>query len=210
MTTILFDLDGTLVDSRLGILGSLQHAVRIVFPDIDIASLNFKIGPPVREIMKAALISVNESQLSLLESAFRSHYDTEGWKTVVVYPGVGETLKNLKKRGIAMHVFTNKPKTPTTLMLNYLGLEKYFTEVYSLDTRNPSFKDKAEMAKSLLEKCQSNLKSTFFVGDSDEDRNAAEKCGAAFLGIEYGYGTFSKATNEIPSITSFSQLLTLV
>jgi phosphoglycolate phosphatase-like HAD superfamily hydrolase len=109
-----------------------------------------------------------------------------------------------------MHVITNKPKTPTALMLNHLRLADYFTEVFSPDTRRHPFKDKVEMAKSLLEKCQPDLKSTFFVGDSEEDQNAAKKCGAAFIGIEYGYGTFSKTSNEVLGITSFPQLLTLV
>jgi len=208
--TLFFDLDGTLVDSSPGIIGSLKQAVGVVLPELEVANLKFKIGPPVREIMKTALRSVNDQQLSLLESAFRTSYDDNGWKMATPYPGVYETLLSLRQRGIKMYVITNKPSAPTMQMLTHLELVNYFTHILSRDSRKPPFANKSEMITFLIKEYHIKSNSCCVVGDSDEDQDAAKKCKVRFIGIEFGYGTFSKTENNASSVQSFSGLLSLV
>lgn len=210
MTNLLFDLDGTLVDSGVGIIGSLKETIGNVLPYIDVDGLDFKIGPPIREILKTALGSVTDSQLTLLESRFRASYDRRGWKLSSLYPGVDKTLSVLLERGISMYVITNKPITPTIQILSMLRLANYFTHVLSRDSRKPYFANKTDMIRFLIAKHKIKCKSAYVVGDSEEDRKAATECGIRFIGIEYGYGTFDRSNGNFCSIRSFPDILTLL
>jgi phosphoglycolate phosphatase len=97
---LIFDLDGTLVDSRQGILFSLRKAVSQVKPERQPDSLEFNIGPPVREMFIQTLKKPSVKILDKLEASFRSIYDGEGWKMTRLFPGVIDTLDEFHTRNI--------------------------------------------------------------------------------------------------------------
>src|SRR5690349_17735314 len=117
---LIFDLDGTLVDSRPGIQRSLRAAILRVFPHVDPGVLDFEIGPPVRQMFQQTLKTVNPMELQQLELAFRTSYDSDGWKQTNAYTGVDETLDKLTRRGNICYVVTNKPALSTSRILTHL------------------------------------------------------------------------------------------
>ncbi len=204
--SLIFDLDGTLVDSRAGILDSLKKAVMVVLPQQDVEYLHFKIGPPIREIMQSALGLSDEIKLAALEMAFRSNYDSDGWKMVSIYPGVEEVLSQLRQRGSRLFILTNKPQEPTSYILPYLGLDHYFEGILNRNSCQPPFRDKVEMLMFLLVEYHIERGDALYIGDSTEDLDAAEECQVGFIGIEYGYGSFS-GRKHMQLIRSFPELM---
>jgi phosphoglycolate phosphatase len=149
---LIFDLDGTLVDSRPGILFSLRQAVRQVMVGANPDDLEFRIGVPVREMFKRTLKKPSRGLLDQLEAAFRVSYDGEGWTLSAPYPGVIETLNEFQALEVPMYIVTNKPGFSTGQILSHLGMESYFLEVVSPDSRHPKFKGKTESLRAVLDK----------------------------------------------------------
>lgn len=207
---LIFDLDGTLVDTRPGIQHALRQAVRQVFPGLDLAGFEFKIGPPVREVIEQGLKTTRPEELDQLEAAFRGCYDTEGWKMSSLYPGVLETLEQLRQRGNSLYIATYKPGSVTKRILTYHHLLPFFDEVISPDSRQPKFVDKEEEICYLMDQHNLSRQNTVYLGDSPEDMSAAEVCGISFLGLEYGYGMFSSPVLLGRLVRSFPELLSKV
>ena len=204
---LIFDLDGTLVDTRPGILFSLRQAIRQVFPDSQPDSLEFTIGPPVREVLQRALENTPKKELDKLEAAFRSSYDGEGWKMTQLFSGVIETLKAFQARDIPMYILTNKPGFSTGQILSHLGLSPFFLEVVCLDSRQPQFKGKNESLRYLLDKYALKSENLVYVGDSMDDLFTAEAFNVPFVGVEYGYGSFRDLAKPVHLIREFPGLL---
>lgn len=207
---LVFDLDGTLVDSRPGILHALRTAARQVQPEIDAAGLEFQIGPPVREMLQSGLQTSDPEELDRLEAAFRASYDGGGWKMTEVYPGLLDTLDTLSRRGIVCHIVTNKPAFATARILIHLGLSRYFDGVLCPDMRAPKFASKSEMLAFLLETRRIATENALYLGDSADDLYAAANCGLGFIGIEYGYGELPQTGERFRRVHSCAEILSVV
>ncbi len=185
---ILFDLDGTLIDSFPGIEHSARVAVSAVMPERELPDLRRLIGPPIREVLRQAVNGAEPGMLDELERRFRTSYDDEGWRKSAAYHGVAEALSRLSHAKLKSFVVTNKPTLPAKRILRRLGLLEYFEEVISLNSRTPPFPSKAEAAMYLISMHGLNLSATLFVGDSLDDARAAQSCGLRFIAVTYGYG----------------------
>jgi phosphoglycolate phosphatase len=204
---LIFDLDGTLIDSATGIHNSLEQTVRQVFPDTDPRTLELKVGPPLRVVMSRALEGVTEQDLNKLEVVFDRVYAREGWKTSVLYPKVRETLEELRLRDTHIFLVTNKSSLPTSRILSNLELTPFFLDVICPDSRIPPFSDKAESLQFLLDKYHLFAEDTIYIGDTIEDLSSAKACGVAFIGFQYGYGTFHDTDDTLCLLKSFTELL---
>lgn len=193
---ILFDLDGTLIDSLPGIEYSTRAAIAAVIPQRELPDLRRLIGPPVREVLRRAAGEAGPDALDDLERQFRISYDTQGWRKSVAYDGVAEVLSGLSQAQLKCFVVTNKPALPTKKILDELGLLKYFKEVVSLDSRTPPFISKAEATEYLINRHGLRVPATLFVGDSIDDACAAESCGLRFAAATYGYGGVHSASDS--------------
>ena len=185
---IFFDLDGTLVDSYPGILFSFETAMKEVIPDRGIPDFVRFVGPPVREVFRLALAENDPKILESLEVSFRKSYDAVGFKKTNLYPGVFESVEFLHKSGKICHILTNKPKNPTLKILECLSLNPFFTEIFTPDSRQPSFVSKEEAALEAKRFLQLNPSDALVVGDSKDDASAAKVCGFNFAAVTYGYG----------------------
>jgi phosphoglycolate phosphatase len=173
---VIFDLDGTLVDSVPGIAFSIDSALRACGFPASRRELAPLIGPPVREILAAVSGAGNSEALDRLERAFRASYDVEGWRRTEWLPGVPDMLWNLMTGGIVLWVATNKPALPTGRILSELNLAGFFREVACRDSR---FASKAALLIDLLARNGMNRDECLMVGDTAEDGRAAEAAGIA-------------------------------
>jgi phosphoglycolate phosphatase len=214
LANVLFDLDGTLVDTLPGIEYSSQVAVRAVLLNREFTGLRQRIGPPIREIFHQTFPEVAPEVLDRLERHFRASYDSEGWKKSVAHPMVSATLRQLVDWGVQCFVVTNKPAAPTGRILRHLGLWEYFKETISPDSRPVPFTSKVEAIAFLLSKHSLEIGYSAFVGDSEDDACAARTCNLPFVAVKYGYGagvdTRCDDTKCLAILSEFSQLLSLV
>jgi len=185
---VIFDLDGTLVDSRSGIEYSVRAALRAVFQGRSYPGLRLHIGIPIRRIFSEILDDPTSLLLDQLERQFRASYDSIGWKQSRAYRGAAKVLSCLTRSGIGCFVATNKPLHATRCILEHLNLHGFFREVVTPDSWNPPFSSKRDVVAHIMQRYCLNADETMFVGDSLEDRSAADANGLPFGAVTYGYG----------------------
>ena len=197
-SAILFDLDGTLIDSLPGIENAVDQAVAALPGSKRARSLRPLIGPPIRGIFQQAVVPTpTPEQLDELERAFRSAYDGGAWRLTLLHSHALETLRTLQGAGIRLFVVTNKPKLPTARILAELGLVGYFEALVSRDSRHPPFSSKAEMLCATVSDRRLTPASCLYVGDTPEDLEAGTAAGLAVALVPHGYGAFD--SHSLPS-----------
>jgi len=183
-----FDLDGTLVDSRPAIEKAAQIAIARVAPSYSGRCVTAAIGPPIREMFGAVLETVDPALLDALVAAFRETYDSDVCRETAAYPGVPQLLARIAASGASSFVLTNKPYAPTWLILSSLDLESHLREIVTPDSAPEPFISKTKALAALLERHGFAAVSAVMVGDSADDAAAAEACGVVFAAALYGYG----------------------
>ena len=195
--SIIFDLDGTLIDSAASILASLQ----VVFDEASILpsqALNENlIGPPLQQIILEVLGDEHHDSIPELIKRFKFHYDTNGYLNTVVYTGIQEMLVKLKHKNIDLYIATNKRIAPTQSILNHLGWTDFFKKVYALDYFQPALPDKSTMLSRILKDLEKDAHDLVYVGDRAEDAIAANKNSIPFLWATWGYGEGVGNTEKI-------------
>jgi phosphoglycolate phosphatase len=185
---IIFDLDGTLVNSAPGVLGALRYVMKkhqIDSPTILSADL---IGPPLREMLVSLSGSSTDVDLGLMEQTFKAYYDDAGVFESTIYEGVTQMLDDLKADGHKLFIATNKRTTPTRSLMKHFSWEKYFLGIYSLDSSTFPVKDKAALLDCIVNMHSLLKDETIYIGDRPEDRDSARKCNLKFMHATWGYG----------------------
>ena len=118
---IFFDLDGTLLDSLPGIAFSIEQAFDACGLPMRPIDLVQTIGPPIRTILALAATQASDSDLDLLERAFRSSYDSVGWQKTLLFPGSNLMLQEAHGLGIQLFVVSNKPRHISVKILEREG-----------------------------------------------------------------------------------------
>jgi phosphoglycolate phosphatase len=185
---LIFDLDGTLIDSAPGILSTLMHVAsehKINCAD----KLNPElVGPPLRDILNE-LTGWQQEQIIIdaMVRTFILHYDKKGVLETKVYCGIPEILKTLKEKKHTLYIATNKRMAPTQVLMEYFSWNKYFDGVYSLDFFKPPLKNKASILHNIIDIHGLYLPDTIYIGDRLEDYDSANQVGMNFLCASWGY-----------------------
>lgn len=204
---ILFDLDGTLVDSLPGIEFSVDACLAECNTSRHERDLRVLIGPPIRAILQELVPEANHSQLLLLEQSFRKFYDNEGWRKTVLHEGALETLNKLRMAGFRLFLVTNKPQLPTRQILNMFGLTDLFTDTVCRDTKAPPFQSKAEMLQYVISAYGLDPAECVYVGDSLEDFRAAAEARMPVALVAHGYGLLQPELADCTVLNKLSDVL---
>lgn len=209
---VIFDLDGTLIDSAPSILACFAEtlAAQGIAPALPLTET--LIGPPLRETLRKLSGIEDESRLGSMIEDFKQHYDVAGYKETRVFPGVDEMLRKLRDAGLRLHIATNKRLRPTRLILSYLGWTDLFAAVYASDLRTPSFRSKSEMLSELVQVESIARSQAVYVGDRSDDMLAAANNALGFIAAAWGYRDDDMLAGNEPVIsaensTQISQVL---
>ena len=206
---IIFDFDGTLVNSEITIKQCFQSITSYLAPErVDYAK-DILIGPPLRDTASEILGPNHQDQLDEFVKKFIEMHDDHAIKNTQPYAGVIETLKKLSLKGISMAVATNKRYAPTIKLINHFDWQKYFTSIECSDSQS-QIRNKDKMIQEILK--NTNFTKAFFVGDTVNDGLSANLNQLPFILARYGYGRdqdWSKV-NVKKDIQNFSEILQLI
>jgi phosphoglycolate phosphatase len=190
---VIFDLDGTLIDSRLDLVHSVNAALRHIgrpeLPDGVIASY---VGDGAPILIQRALggETVGEAVIRKGLEFFLSYYREHKLDHTTVYPGIAEALaaiqKSLNGAPRKMAVLTNKPVIPSRAIVEALGLGPFFSQIYggnSFTTKKPD----PEGARKLLAEIGVRPEQAAIVGDSHVDIQTGRNAGLWTVGVTYGF-----------------------
>lgn len=185
---VLFDLDGTLTDSGLGITNSVKYALGKYGIEVADRSELFRfIGPPLVDSFQLFYGFSPEEALEITH-VYREYYSTKGIFENEVYDGIEELLKKLNENGKRVIVATSKPEPFAKRILDHFGLSQYF-EYIAGSNMDETRSTKAEVIEYALESCGiTDLSKAVMVGDREHDIIGAKKIGMKSIGVLFGYG----------------------
>ncbi|HRP26065.1 MAG TPA: HAD hydrolase-like protein [Thauera sp.] len=188
---VLFDLDGTLIDSAPAILASYREAFAAAGREAVMPIDAGIVGPPLLETLQMLAGTRDAGVIEALAAHFKASYDTRGYRETAAYEGVGEMLARLVGAGCRLSIATNKRLHPTQLILAHLGWAAHFDAVYALDLFEPRLPHKAAMIARLLQDRGIAREQAVYVGDRSEDGESADANGLPFLAATWGYGSLA-------------------
>ncbi len=188
-TTLLFDLDGTLTDPKVGITESIRYALaKLERPYPPDASLDWCIGPPLQESF-AKLLQNDDPQLGQEAlRLFRERFSTVGLFENVPYPTISGVLSTLQAAGLNLFIATSKPAVYAQQIVEHFELAHYFKVVYGSEL-NGRFTHKNELIRHILQQEKLDPQHTLMIGDREHDILGAKANDVAAAGVTWGYGS---------------------
>lgn len=205
--SIIFDLDGTLIDSAPSILAGFEYVLKVNGMEPLVPLTSSVIGPPLLPTLKMLGGVNDETKLLQMAGQFKEFYDSEACLLSQPYDAVDDGLKKLVELGYELHIATNKRYTPTRNILKYLGWDGLFNSVYTLDKDGASFNSKSQMIERQLKDCGLSADQAVYVGDRSEDMEAAQNNQLNFVGVSWGYGEFPVSVKVIQSFNELDSLV---
>ena len=208
-TSILFDLDGTLVDSGEGVLKCAELALRhFNLPIPSPEEMRTFVGPPLRDSFLRFGCTEEMAQEAIV--VYRRRYTTVGKFELFVYPGIEKLLQDLTAVGCKLYVATSKPESVSVEILQHLGLARYFTYIAGAD-QNKGRSTKSEVIAYLLAQ-MGDLDGSLMVGDTAYDVIGSAQHGIPCAGVSWGYGTRKSIEDAQPAVIvdSTEELLSFI
>lgn len=198
ITTVLFDLDGTLTDPFVGITRSIQYALERMEADIPLAEdLSWCIGPPLWDSFRVLLQSDDRAVLDRAVAFYRERYSDVGLLENTLIAGIPELLEGLRDAGAVLHVCTSKPNLYAGRIVEHFGLRPFFGTVYGSEA-DGTRSAKAELIAHILEGEGLEASDVAMVGDRKHDLIGANANGVAGVGVLWGYGSREELAAESP------------
>ncbi|MBH3364208.1 phosphoglycolate phosphatase [Pseudomonas fulva] len=202
---VMFDLDGTLVDSVPDLAAAVDRMLlELGRPAAGLDAARHWVGNGAQVLVRRALAgdidhagvddALAEQALALFMDAYAESHDL-----TVVYPGVQDTLRWLRKRGVEMALITNKPERFVGPLLDQMKLGSYFRWIIGGDTLAQKKPDPAALL-FVMQMAGVTPQQALFVGDSRSDVLAAKAAGVQCVGLTYGYNHGRPIEEESPSL----------
>ena len=189
---ILFDLDGTLTDSGLGIMNCAKVALThfgLPIPNED--EMRKFVGPPLKDSFHKH--GVPEDRISEAVSVYRNRYLTIGMYENFPYSGIPELLENLNRQGHKLYVATSKPEHLAVAILEHFNLAHCFAHICGAAADDSRGK-KEEVIQYLLDKMETR-ENLVMVGDTIFDVLGAKALHIPAIGVAWGYGDVAEMKN---------------
>ncbi len=194
---VVFDLDGTLVDSRLDIASSVNQALRAAgAPEVPAGRIIPLIGEPLSGILEHLLPPDLKDRLPVAVEAYKAHYFDHCFDRSRLYPGVRECLERM--RGLCLAVATTKMTYMAVRLVEAAGLASYFSLVQG--SEGIPYKPDPEVLRIVLRKTGKPAARSWMVGDTVYDIQAGKAAGMRTCAVTYGIGSREALEREKPDL----------
>jgi len=185
---LLFDLDGTLTDPKIGITKSVNYALQKFDREVDdLDQLIPFIGPPLLDSF-IQYCGLTDEQAHQAIGYYREYFSVTGLYENAVFPGIKPLLAELVRQQKRLFVATSKPTDFSERILAHFGLTAYFERVVGSNLDGTRV-NKAEVIAAVLSEIPlTNRQQTLMIGDRLHDILGAKICGLDSIGVAYGYG----------------------
>lgn len=187
---VIWDLDGTLINSEREVLDALIKSAREAGLNEDSQKAAFRVGPTIDKILDAAFDEgvLTPQKKSGIIAAFRNNYDNCGFNNTSAFEGVEDILRG---ETFVHHIVTNKPDLATGRILEKLNWKSFFASVITPYSFMTGAKDKRKSKSELFALCMADFPNARFVGigDMDTDAKAALDNNIPAIGVLWGTGT---------------------
>lgn len=183
---IIFDLDGTIADTSEGILDSHKHTLKIMGRAIPSdTELKKYIGGNLMNIYIENFGFKTEEARTAID-IYRNRYASVGIHKAVLYPEIITILNFLKENGFMLGIATLKIEKFANIMLEEMGVKKYFNYICGMDAKDTL--SKAKLIQKCMDLSLCNREQVVVIGDSNNDLIGAQEVGVNFIGVTYGFG----------------------
>ncbi len=205
---VLFDLDGTLLDTSEGIKHSVAFAIQALGyqPLPNEVVLQF-VGPPIQNSLITHLgVSVEEAQKGA--NIFRDYYKSEALFEAALYPDILLMLSKLKDNGIKIGVATYKREDYAIDLLKHFGIADYCDVIHGADNENKL--TKADIIEICIRELREKKDDIILVGDTEHDAKGANDAGIGFIAVTWGFGFKSNCdVTQYPCLAIINNVLEL-
>ncbi|MNH94770.1 5'-nucleotidase [compost metagenome] len=194
---VLFDLDGTLTDPKVGITKSVQYALHRFGIEVnDLDQLNSFIGPPLM-LSFQELYGFTEAQANQAIRYYREYFQDQGIYENELYDGMIELLSLLKNQNRTLVIATSKPAVFAERILSYFHVDMYFDFICGSEL-DGTRSDKAEIIQYILTRMQISNHAAIMIGDRKFDIIGANQNDVDAIAVAYGYGSKQELTESHP------------
>lgn len=184
---VLFDLDGTLINSEIGIFAGVRHSLATVGADVpDDSVLRSWIGPPLR-VSFGDLLDGDSERVEQAVAAYSQRFHDVGWSEHTVYPGIAELISALAGAGHKLAVVTSKVRPHAEPIIKHLPFSDAFDALYAPDP-STSKSEKAEMIAAAVADFEHIVDDVLMIGDRHFDIDGAVANGIRGIGVLWGFG----------------------
>lgn len=195
---ILFDLDGTLTDPRLGITRSIQFALaRMGIDEPDITRLEHFIGPPLLQAFMQ-FYDMDEARAWEAVGHYRERFKVTGLYENMVFEGVPALLETLAGQGRTLYIATSKPWLFAREIARHFDFARHFKLIYGSEL-DGTRTDKVELIAHLLAEEKLDPAHTLMIGDRKHDLIGGLRNGLDVAAVGYGFGSHEELTAEKPT-----------
>ncbi len=210
---VIFDLDGTLIDTAPDLIDSLNHTIAPAgLAPMTLDDLHHLVGQGARVMIKRAFelrkVKLDEADAEVLFNNFVDHYRQNMPGKSRPFPGVVECLERLAAAGMTIAICTNKSEPLAIPLIEELGLTSHFATITGGDTF-PVRKPDAAHIFGTIEKAGGTKDNAVMVGDSVNDILAAKNAGVPSIGVDFGYSDVPIADLSPSTVISHFDALTV-
>lgn len=209
---LIFDLDGTLVDSSQDIAVAANRTLETLgYNPLDIDTVKESIGWGVKMLLEGLMPDEPDERIDEARRVFLNYYGERLTEHTVTYPGVMEAMEEFTRRGKTMAIVTNKPVGLAVRLLDELDMSRFFSMVLGGDSLKNK-KPHPEPIEKVLSELSTAPAASVYVGDSPVDCQAGRGAGVYTIGVTYGFrsrGELEEACFDV-LIDDFSSLGELI
>jgi len=213
MSLLIFDLDGTLLDSRASILNSIVYALQ----EIGQADLHYDVTKAVQQDLRLTLweaglrndIRFSDQTIEEFVVLYRKHHEMHAGTTMPAYPNAAEVLTDLRA-DFSLAIATTKDSRQAAHVLRCQKMDHLFDHIQGTDD-GMKYKPEPDILHRVLDQLEKKSEKAVYIGDSNHDIEAAKSAGMKSVGAAYGFAGFKELKKSEPDwmIQNLNELLTL-